>query len=260
MHDEFGHHALRHARLIAGGGKHVRAMQRRIGQWLSIAGLVGALASASCGGKSEVEGGKAPTSAGGASAGSASSGGAGNVAGTGSPGSPGEPSTVCPVQKPTMGDYCNNTPDYCSYSIDKCRSLSFECFQHVWLQAPQLDGASFDCNSFPPPVAPKDGDSCECFGLLDCSYKDCSARGQIHAVCDNTSWHVEDTPCPRPPCGPAGFSCNPDQVCLVHPGMVATFACVTNPCGSAATSCDCAASLCTPGEACSVDIGAVSCH
>jgi len=168
-------------------------------RWLGLAALVVTLSSASCGGKSRTQGGDPEPSQGGSSsdAGVPANGGASNAVGAGGPGAAGRPNSVCPGEQPNQGDHCNyDNSQYCIYPIDKCSSVGFECFKSIWLQVPQLDGASYDCNSF---NAPKDGDSCECLGQLDCLYNDCAGRGQIHAVCDNTSWQVEEVPCARQP-------------------------------------------------------------
>lgn len=170
-------------------------------------------------------------------------------------------STTCPDREPTPGDYCNYQSEaHCDYEIDKCRSVAFECNLHAWRQIAPADGVAYDCSSFQPPNAPQDGDACECLGVLDCAYEECAGRGKIHATCDDTTWHVTDTPCPRQPCGPNdGLSCGPGDVCLVHAGPKPTFSCVPNPCGGALTSCECAASLCEAFESCSIVVGTVAC-
>ncbi len=227
-------------------------MRVRAKQWLGLAGLFAALSSTSCGGQSRTESGRPEPSSGGSTsdAGGASNSGAGG-------GAAGAPSSVCPVQQPTRGDYCNfDNSEYCIYPIDKCSSVSFECVQQRWLVAPQLDGASYDCNAFYPPNTPNDGDACECLGRLDCVYTECNDRGRIHAVCDNTSWHVEAAPCGRQVCGLDGLSCDPGELCLARSDE---FSCQLNPCAAALPSCQCAGSLCKSSEECVMDSGVVFC-
>ena len=227
------------------------AHSRTWGVWVFVLAL-----SAGCGGKSQVEGGGQESSGAGASNGGATSmAGASNVAGAGSAGGP---SAGCPVAPPQSGKPCKNEGGgYCSYPIDKCSYLNFECSKGLWRPAPQSGGAAYDCNSFYPPNAPRDGDSCECLGKLDCSYADCADRGQIHAVCDNTTWHVKDSACAKQPCGP--LYCEPGTVCVVRTGANPTqFECAKNPCERGPTDCDCAASLCNGGQ-CKIDVGAVAC-
>ena len=228
------------------------AHSRTWGVW----GFVLAL-SAGCGGKSQVEGGGRESSSAGASDGGATSvAGAASVAGAGSAGGP---SAGCPVAPPQSGKSCNNEGGYCSYAIGQCSYANFECSKGLWRPAPQTGGASYDCNSFYPPNAPRDGDSCECLGKLDCSYANCADRGQIHAVCDNTTWHVKDSACAKQPCGPNGLYCEPGTVCVVRTGANPTqFECAKNPCEPGPTDCDCAASLCNGGQ-CKIDVGAVAC-
>lgn len=172
-------------------------------------------------------------------------------------------SDTCPSDKPASGDRCNYQGDapWCIYSIDKCASVTFACDQGVWREVPVLDGAAYDCNSFQPPNAPKDGDSCDCMGMLDCTYADCSDRGLIHATCDNTTWHVNASTCTRQRCGPSGLECEVDQVCVAHVNDLRgpAFSCEENGCGFAAASCECDASYCAKSESCTIDVGVVVC-
>jgi hypothetical protein len=231
--------------------------------------VVLALLATSCGGRSQNERGEPSPSDGGSASGGSSAAGAPNVAGgpnaagSGGAGDAGAPSATCPSEKPTQGDSCSyqSASNYCVYEIDQCSSVSFECFQHVWLPVPQNDGAAYDCNSFSSNNAPKDGDSCNCMGALDCSYDDCTGRGHIHAVCDNTTWHVTDSACTEQVCGPDGLHCSAGEVCVVHPSRITNaFECVHNSCESTSTNCDCAASLCKAFEECSLDSGTVVCY
>lgn len=169
-------------------------------------------------------------------------------------------STSCPKEQPALGQSCDYTSGICIYSSDKCFSQSFECREHQWRLAPSSDGAAYDCNSFSPTHAPKDGDACDCLGLLDCTYPDCRERGLIHAVCDNTSWSVKELPCAARVCGPDGLYCQVDQLCVVRAGIRAPeFSCETNRCGFAPTSCRCAGTLCDESEICGIDSGVVVC-
>lgn len=207
-----------------------------------------------CGGKSQVDGEHT------AGAGGAANGGASNVAGASdAAGASSAPSTSCPAAPPAMGDRCA-VPfgSHCSYPIDKCSSSSFECIQGYWLPVPRTDGAAYDCNSFQPPNAPKDGDPCDCLGNLDCHYNDCADRGQIHAICDNTTWHVKEAACTMQVCGPSGLKCKPGTVCVLQGGPIGQFECAKDPCSPSPLSCECAAQLCKVGQ-CTLDSGTVGC-
>jgi len=138
--------------------------------------------------------------------------------------------------------------------------VKFECSQHLWRKVQFAGGGGYDCNFFAPPNTPKDGDACNCFGKLDCTYDDCGGRGQIHAWCDNTTWHVKETACARQTCGADGsISCGPGDVCVFHDNFMPTYSCVPNPCGTMTTSCDCAASICGSPGLCSMIDGSVAC-
>lgn len=226
--------------------------------------LLVTLLATSCAGKSQTHEGDPAASNGGDSngGGGASTGGAANpaAAGTAAAGTAGAPSTSCPDKQPTPGNACNYAgTGYCIYAIDQCSSVSFECSAQLWLEVPQFDGAAYDCNSFGSPSAPKDGDACECFGRLDCTYDECSGRGRIRAMCDNTSWHVTETPCAPQVCGNEGLRCDTGDVCVAHFGAFEGSSCVPNPCGAATTNCNCAGSLCKSVELCSANSGMVTC-
>ncbi len=60
-------------------------------------------------------------------------------------------------------------------------------------------------------------------------------------------------------CGPDGLQCHAGEVCVEEPGAEVVYRCAENPCGNDPTSCECAASLCTTFETCSLDDGAVLC-
>jgi len=169
-------------------------------------------------------------------------------------------SSQCPVEPPSQLAPCNFVVGQCNYAIDKCSSASFECLNGAWFQAPRVGGASYDCASFQAPNLPKDGDSCECLGQLDCTFNDCADRGQLHAICDNATWHVKESACAGPPCGPSS-SCALGDICIVHVGFGPTFSCVPNECArlSKPVSCDCAGSACAKSEGCSIDSGALVC-
>ena len=63
----------------------------------------------------------------------------------------------------------------------------------------------------------------------------------------------------RHSCGPDGLSCDPDDVCAIHPAASVEYSCVPNPCVAEPTSCDCAATLCKSFESCSMYDQAVLC-
>ena len=63
----------------------------------------------------------------------------------------------------------------------------------------------------------------------------------------------------RQPCGPDGLSCNPGDVCAIHPAASLEYTCVSNPCVDEPTSCECAATLCRSFESCSMYGQAVLC-
>jgi len=171
-------------------------------------------------------------------------------------------SNTCPSDKPQSGEHCNyQGDDLCIYSLDKCASVTFECAQSTWRELQMLDGAAYDCNSFQPPNAPRDGDSCECLGMLDCTYADCSNRGLIHATCDNTTWYVNEAACTRQRCGPSGLECEVNEVCVAHTHDAGpAFSCEANGCGFAPASCECDASFCEASESCTIDTGVVVCR
>ena len=207
-----------------------------------------------CGGKSQVE---RDPSAGGAAAGGAAAGGGGN-AGAGA--SAGGSSSQCPAEQPTELAPCSFGGGQCNYAVDKCSSVAFECVNGAWRKVPRTDGQSYDCASFQGPNLPSDGASCECFGQLDCTFDDCAGRGVVYAVCDNTKWSVQASPCPRQPCGPT-LSCAASELCVVHVGFAPTFTCEQNECtlASKPLSCECAGSHCAKSEQCSIDVNALAC-
>ena len=228
-----------------------RATALTMRRFVSGLSLLVLLCSVACGGKSEVE--REP-SGGGASAsgGSSAAGAGGGVAGS---------TSECPAEPPSQLAPCNFVGGECNYAIDKCSSASFECLNGAWFQAPRAGGASYECASFQAPNLPKDGDSCACFGQLDCTFNDCADRGQLHAICDNTIWHVKEAACPRQPCGPGALSCGAGDVCIIHASSAPTFLCLPNECArlSKPLACDCAASACSVSEQCTIDSGAVAC-
>jgi hypothetical protein len=229
-----------------------RATALTMRRFVSGLSLLVLMCSVACGGKSEVE--REP------SGGGASAGGGSNSAGASA--AAGGPTSECPAERPSQGAACNFTGNQCNYAIDKCSSVGFQCALGMWSQVIQGDGASYDCNSFFGPNLPHDGDSCNCFGQLDCTFDDCADRGELLAVCDNTTWHVKELACPRQPCGPGGLTCGAGDVCLIHAGPAPTFACVPDECArlSKPLACDCAASACSVSEQCTIDSGAVACY
>lgn len=228
---------------------------RRLLSWVCLLLLV---CSVACGGKSEVE--REPSGGGGASA-SGGSNSASASASAGADATAGGPTSECPAERPSQGAACDFTGSQCNYAVDKCSSVGFQCALGVWSQVIQGDGASYDCNSFQAPNLPHDGDSCECLGQLDCTFDDCADRGQLHAICDSTTWHVKEAACPRQPCGPGTLSCGVGDVCVIHTGFAPTFVCEPNECArlSKPLACDCAASACSVSEQCAIDSGAVAC-
>jgi len=208
--------------------------------------LLALASSVACGGKSEGEPG--PSGA-----------GAGAGGGSGASATAAGPTGECPAERPSQGAACNFSGGQCNYAVDKCSSVGFQCESGVWSQVIQGDGASYDCNSFQAPNLPNDGDSCECFGQLNCTFDDCAGRGELHATCDNTTWHVAESACPVV-CG-AGSSCGSREVCVIHVGLAPTFTCIPNQCSmvSEPVACACAGSPCAKSEVCSVDSGALAC-
>ena len=216
------------------------------------------LCCSACGGKSTSDAAH-PDAAGGSSA-----AGAGNAGGTSSSGgSAGAVSTTCPSARPTAGSACNYVGNQCNYAVDECTSIGLSCTQGVWTQVSNNDGASLTCMNFIGPNLPKDGDSCACRGLLDCSIDDCTATGKVHAVCDNKTWHVTTEPCMDMPCGSAdlNLSCKQGEVCVVPGGLGDTPKCKPDPCAEQfeTTSCQCAATLCG-SQLCNVRNGVVECE
>ena len=215
------------------------------------------LGCSSCGGKSNVEQ-QAPEPNGGSSAGGASNLGGG---GTGAAAGIGSPTTECPTVIPSQGAACDFKGTQCGYSLSKCSSVIFKCLAGSWQQLTVNSGAAVTCAFYTGPNQPKDGDSCECRGALDCTFDDCSGQGKVHAVCDDTSWHVTSAPCASSACGPNGLLCQVGEVCVLPQRLADTYACKADPCASEneTTSCDCAASVCAQGETCQVRDGALQC-
>jgi hypothetical protein len=108
---------------------------------------------------------------------------------------------------------------------------------------------------------PLDGASCACQGMLDCSFDECSTTGKVHAVCDNTVWHVTTAPCASKPCGTTGLMCAEGEACVLPGGLGAAYTCKPDPCAaqSETTSCQCASGLCGASELCSVVNDVVQC-
>ena len=199
---------------------------------------------AACGGKSvEVE----------QEANGGSSGAAGSANNTGGAL---DDSATCPAQPPVYGSPCHYNGEHsCVYQIDSCTSRSFDCGGGYWAEEVPSDGAAYTCSNFRDGDlgVPKDGASCACLGNLDCTINECDSVGQVHATCDNTSWHVTTTPCANTPCGPNGLSCTPDELCETPSGLGDQYNCRANPCAEVnqTTSCACASSLCSSFEVCS---------
>jgi len=201
-----------------------------------------ALVGAACGGKSR--------SADEHGAGAGDPGGApavgGSAAGGSNSSSAGAPSSSCPNDQPAVGSSCNYVGPQCNYAIDHCSGVALECRAGQWAEAPHSDGAGYTCTSFGPGAIPADGASCDCFGALDCSIDDCTDQGKVHAVCDNSTWHVTREPCADRPCGSGDLRCKVNELCVAPKGLGGVFACETNPCAELfeTTSCTCAGRLC----------------
>jgi hypothetical protein len=245
----------------------------------SLLGLLLLAASTSCGGKSAEQASESPGSsaqqggaanvAGGAENGGAASTSAGAENGGAATAGAGPVSTSCPAATPVNNTSCNYSGNQCNYAVDMCSSIGFVCQNGVWQQQSNNDGAALTCENYADPsVRPKDGDSCACRGMLDCTFDDCSAQGSAqaqstHAVCDNTSWHVTAAPCNETPCGSDGLRCATGEACVVHPdGIKADYQCVADPCAAQAQtlSCDCASSVChSPAERCMLNNGVIAC-
>jgi hypothetical protein len=210
-----------------------------------------AACSTACGGQSSVDASTQPS-------GGSSSIPAGGAAGASSS------TTDCPGTRPTVGAACDYTGNQCNYAIDTCSSAGFTCTAGAWQPAPQLDGERITCSAYGPGSIPADGSSCLCQGTLDCSIADCTGQGLIHAVCDNTTWHITTELCTDTTCGSNGLHCAVGQVCVLAGGLGAQgpqYECDPDPCAaeSETTSCECAASLCSSIEVCSATQGHVTC-
>lgn len=243
--------------------------------------LILLIAGMSCGGKSAADesksaasGGSTPTEGGAANlAGSTASGGAASTSGgaastsggTGAAAGASQTSTTCPATAPLAGAACSYVGSQCNYALDMCSSAGFVCSNGLWVQQGNNDGAALTCINFSQDQTdrPKDGDSCACRGMLDCTFDECSTNGSVHAVCDNTTWHVATTACSDTPCGTSGLLCKEGEACVVRPtALGGDYQCVTSPCADQAQtlSCDCAASLChSPSERCMLNSGQVEC-
>ena len=236
------------------GLTHGRAVARLLG-------VILLLPCVACGGKS---------SALEATSGGSAHGGSGNVAGGASGGGgasagTGGLSAECPETAPTPGAPCNYpSSELCNYPLDPCNSASFQCAGGVWVPASVTQGAAETCFNFRPDQQgiPNDGDSCACRGLLDCTFDECSAQGEVHARCDNSVWHVTSEPCRDRPCGPDGLRCKLGEACVLPGGLGASYTCQPDPCAemSETTSCTCAASLCGgAGNDCTLANGVIEC-
>lgn len=186
-----------------------------------LASLLVAALLAACGGKSHANGGGATNEA-------------------------GAPSASCPSQQPAAGESCSYAGPQCNYDIDRCSSVGFACMAGRWAEVPHTDGAAYTCSSFGPGAIPEDGASCDCLGQLDCSIDDCSDQGKVHAVCDNSTWHVTHEPCIDRPCGTADLKCKTNELCVAPRGLGGSYSCQKNPCAELleTSSCECAGSLC----------------
>lgn len=175
-------------------------------------------------------------------------------------------SDACPAEAPASGSACHYVGDHqCNYAVDQCSSLGFVCVNGVWLTQSNNDGASLTCANYAqdPLNIPRDGDSCACRGTLDCRFDQCGTSGEVHAACDNTTWHVSARSCADAPCGPNGLRCKVGEACVVRPSAGgADYECALDPCAeqSQTLSCDCASSLChSPTERCTMNNDQVEC-
>lgn len=107
-----------------------------------------------------------------------------------------------------------------------------------------------------PPGPPKDGTTCV-DPALACTYVDCPGKGETAVHCVRGKTVSETVPCANFSCG-GGAECGGSQICVERTNGSHKTECLPNPCGKAAISCECAASLCK-GDACSVHGRIVSC-
>jgi len=108
-----------------------------------------------------------------------------------------------------------------------------------------------------PPAAPQDGASCSV--SMNCIYLDCNGRGRVTASCDGHGFSVAAVACSdiTDHCGLS--DCAAGQVCLEQYSGTFQQTCSANPCGAHAIGCECAASLCPTGWACSTQGVTVRC-
>jgi hypothetical protein len=67
------------------------------------------------------------------------------------------------------------------------------------------------------------------------------------AVCENGFWKYLPPPCQQlctPECGPDGFACAGNRICVANIGQTTTYECAPNPCAPGPVDCACAAPLC----------------
>jgi hypothetical protein len=235
----------------------------RLKGWL---GLVLVAALPACAGKSSTEGGAQQANAGSSQqAGAASVAGATASGGAGATAGEAPLSTTCPAERPASGSACNYNGTQCNYAVDSCNSIGFICANGVWLQQSNNDGAALTCFNFSADQLgiPKDGEGCACRGNLECTFDDCAAQGSVHAVCDNSTWHVSSEPCMDAACGPDGLRCKTGEACVARAGGIGgSYTCAADPCAaeSRTLSCDCAGSLCHgPDERCVMSNGLIDC-
>jgi len=118
-------------------------------------------------------------------------------------------------------------------------------------------GSAGSSGSGCPSAVPQDGASCT--AAMNCIYLDCSGRGRVSASCDGHAFAVAAVACSDivDHCGLS--DCAAGQVCLEQYSGTFQRACSANPCGTHAIGCECAASLCPGGWACSTQGITVRC-
>ena len=118
-------------------------------------------------------------------------------------------------------------------------------------------GGTAGSGSVCPPVIPQDGGSCTV--ATNCIYLDCNGAGRVTASCDGHAFSVSAVACSDVPNHCGINECAAGQVCLEQYSGVVQRSCSANPCGAHAIGCDCAASLCQTGWACSTQGVTVRC-
>jgi hypothetical protein len=175
---------------------------------------------------------------------SSGSGGGGSTSssnGTGQSSSTSTGGGGCPATLPQAGTPCD-LPDHELCSYGECCPSQAQCFNGVW------QVAIADCGPVCPFDVPAEGDPCsQCEG--PCGWEaPCPEGGfaNISATCTLEGWHVEGSSCPVVvPCGGDDLFCFGGEICVTTAGGPGfSYACVPNPCGDQALSCECAGGVC----------------